>query len=100
MNTSATGATRRRTMSRGRSDKVIGAIGNAVSPGDAIVELVQGIAEPSPDDIARRAYELFEARGGEHGHDVEDWLEAQSELKGAGSLDEDRLPPMPGPHAV
>lgn len=30
--------------------------------------------------IARRAYELFEARGGEHGHDWEDWLRAESEL--------------------
>jgi HSP20 family molecular chaperone IbpA len=30
--------------------------------------------------IARRAYELFEARGGEHGHDGEDWFRAESEL--------------------
>jgi len=30
--------------------------------------------------IGRRAYELFEARGREHGHDWEDWFRAQSEL--------------------
>ncbi len=30
--------------------------------------------------IARRAYELFEARGCEHGHDWEDWFRAKSEL--------------------
>ncbi|MGE5736859.1 MAG: DUF2934 domain-containing protein [Acidobacteriota bacterium] len=30
--------------------------------------------------IARRAYELFEKRGGEHGHDWEDWFQAESEL--------------------
>jgi HSP20 family molecular chaperone IbpA len=30
--------------------------------------------------VARRAHELFEARGREHGHDVEDWLQAESEL--------------------
>jgi len=30
--------------------------------------------------IARRAYELFEARGREHGHDWEDWFKAESEL--------------------
>ena len=30
--------------------------------------------------IARRAYELFEARGREHGHDQEDWLRAEAEL--------------------
>ena len=30
--------------------------------------------------IARRAFELFEARGSEHGHDCEDWFRAESEL--------------------
>lgn len=30
--------------------------------------------------IARRAYELFEARGSEHGRDCEDWFRAESEL--------------------
>jgi HSP20 family protein len=30
--------------------------------------------------IARRAYELFEARRSEHGHDWEDWFRAESEL--------------------
>jgi HSP20 family molecular chaperone IbpA len=30
--------------------------------------------------IARRAYELFDARGRKHGHDWEDWLRAESEL--------------------
>ena len=30
--------------------------------------------------IARRAYELFETRACEHGHDWEDWFRAESEL--------------------
>ncbi len=30
--------------------------------------------------IARRAFELFETRGREHGHDWEDWFQAESEL--------------------
>jgi hypothetical protein len=30
--------------------------------------------------ISRRAYSLFQARGSEHGHDVEDWLAAETEL--------------------
>lgn len=30
--------------------------------------------------IARRAFELFVKRGGEHGHDWEDWFQAESEL--------------------
>jgi hypothetical protein len=32
-------------------------------------------------DIARRAYELYLSRGGEHGHDVEDWVQAERELR-------------------
>ncbi len=30
--------------------------------------------------IAHRAYELFKMRGGEPGHDWEDWFRAESEL--------------------
>jgi DUF2934 family protein len=30
--------------------------------------------------IARRAFELFEGRGGGHGHDVDDWITAELEL--------------------
>jgi DUF2934 family protein len=37
--------------------------------------------EPPHDDIARRAYELYEQRGGEHGHDWEDWFYAERELR-------------------
>jgi DUF2934 family protein len=32
------------------------------------------------DGIARRAYEIYVQRGGEHGKDVEDWLRAEKEL--------------------
>lgn len=32
------------------------------------------------DQIRRRAYELYEARGGEDGHEVEDWLKAEEEI--------------------
>jgi hypothetical protein len=37
--------------------------------------------EPDREAIARRAFELFLARGGVHGHDVEDWLAAERELR-------------------
>ncbi len=30
--------------------------------------------------VRRRAYELYQARGREDGHDVEDWLRAESEI--------------------
>jgi HSP20 family molecular chaperone IbpA len=32
------------------------------------------------DILNRRAYELFEGRGREHGHDLDDWLHAESEM--------------------
>lgn len=35
---------------------------------------------PSADAIAQRAYELFMARNREHGRDLDDWLQAESEL--------------------
>jgi hypothetical protein len=34
-------------------------------------------------DIARRAFEIFCERGCEHGHDLDDWLQAERELKGS-----------------
>jgi Protein of unknown function (DUF2934) len=36
-----------------------------------------------PSDIAHRAYELYMQRDGEHGHDVDDWLQAERELRKA-----------------
>ena len=37
--------------------------------------------EPSRQEIARRAHELYVRRGGEHGKDVEDWVRAERELR-------------------
>lgn len=33
--------------------------------------------------IARRAFEIYEQRGGGHGHDLEDWLQAEREVLAA-----------------
>ena len=46
---------------------------------------VQPSTFPSETDVASRAYQLFVQRGGEHGHDQEDWLLAEQELR---SLDQ------------
>jgi Protein of unknown function (DUF2934) len=35
---------------------------------------------PITEAIAKRAYELFLARGGQNGHDLDDWLQAEREL--------------------
>ena len=36
--------------------------------------------QADPEAIARRAYELYQQRGGEPGHEIEDWLQAEAEL--------------------
>jgi len=38
---------------------------------------------PSHDEIERRAYELYERRGHENGHDCDDWLLAEAQLRSA-----------------
>jgi hypothetical protein len=35
---------------------------------------------PNQREVARRAYELYQARGGEPGYELEDWLNAEQEL--------------------
>ena len=42
-------------------------------------------AQVTHGEVARRAYDLFLARGCEHGHDLDDWLQAERELRGAPS---------------
>jgi hypothetical protein len=51
--------------------------------------------------VAARAYELFRARGGEPGHDLDDWLRAEAELRHATSVEKavekiSQLPPQAG----
>jgi hypothetical protein len=36
------------------------------------------------EDIARRAYEIFEWRGRANGHDLEDWFQAERQLRETG----------------
>jgi hypothetical protein len=40
-----------------------------------------------PESVARRAYERYEARGYEDGHDMDDWLEAERELMSTDTQD-------------
>ena len=42
--------------------------------------LTDAPANGTTHDIARRAYDLYLARGREDGHDVEDWLQAERDL--------------------
>lgn len=46
-------------------------------------EITRQIADPTnelQERIRLRAYDLYEQRGGDHGHDIEDWLQAELEL--------------------
>jgi len=51
-----------------------------LSNGKGATSLQQAPAVPSDEDIARRAYEKFLARGGEHGFDRDDWDDARRDL--------------------
>jgi len=47
---------------------------------------------PTEERIRQRAHEIFQARGGAPGQELEDWLQAERELKA-----EMRQPPVQGP---
>jgi len=49
---------------------------------EIILEDDQSSLELTEKLIRVRAYQLFERRGHEHGHDVEDWLVAEAEVQG------------------
>jgi Protein of unknown function (DUF2934) len=59
-----------------RDDELQGSVDHGRIPEDD-----QG--RPSDDEIARRAYERYEARGREDGHALDDWLDAERDLNGA-----------------
>ncbi|HLE46863.1 MAG TPA: DUF2934 domain-containing protein [Candidatus Thermoplasmatota archaeon] len=40
-----------------------------------------GVRVPIDADIRRRAYELYEGRGRTPGHEVDDWVQAERELR-------------------
>ena len=44
--------------------------------------------------IAARAYEIFLSRGASHGHDLDDWLQAERELTFAVSIEDGKTQPL------
>ncbi len=52
-------------------------------PAQTILSQALPSADPSPESISRRAYEIWESRGRPDGTSVEDWLNAEAELKSA-----------------
>lgn len=41
---------------------------------------VRSTSSDRQQQIAKRAYELYAARGYEQGHDLDDWLDAEQEI--------------------
>jgi hypothetical protein len=48
---------------------------------EPMIDVANTNAVPTHEDIARRAYELYEQRGSEGGHDLGDWFRAERELR-------------------
>ena len=55
---------------------------------DNVIVVPDALAGTMTDrDIAQRAYELYLKRASDHGHDViDDWLQAERELRGEGGI--------------
>ncbi|HVR70011.1 MAG TPA: DUF2934 domain-containing protein [Vicinamibacteria bacterium] len=69
--------------------------GSRGQPGSAAPSTSSGLpqsgaarSEPTTEEIAQRAYEIYQSRGGTEGQDLEDWLQAERELR-RGSPGED-----------
>jgi hypothetical protein len=77
---------------KGRRKRAPKGAGNGVEPTQEQSQSVnagaesQGDGSPalrdySEEEVRRRAYELYQSRGGGHGSDFEDWLRAEREVR-------------------
>jgi hypothetical protein len=63
-------------------NQVAGTLATVPTPTGDIQNPVESLAcEPTHDEIARRAYQLYEQRSGEYGREWEDWFQAERELR-------------------
>ncbi len=46
----------------------------------AQLKSVRSLSSDRQQQIAKRAYELYAARGYQQGHDLDDWLDAEQEI--------------------
>lgn len=51
--------------------------------GAAAAAITAAAATITDAEIAQRAFEVYCARGGQHGRDLDDWLQAERELRPA-----------------
>jgi hypothetical protein len=50
---------------------------SSATPGDT--QSLESAPDPK-EQVRRRAFELYEQRGREEGHELDDWLQAESEI--------------------
>jgi hypothetical protein len=62
-----------------QSSEISGRPTNPLSGGPSGLWIIT--TEPTYDDIARRAYELYQQRGCTDGEDWRDWFQAENELR-------------------
>jgi hypothetical protein len=73
---------RRRRRDREPLNQIVGTLATVpTATGEISNQVERLVREPTYDEIARRAYQLYEARGGEHGQDWDDWFQAERELR-------------------
>ena len=48
------------------------------------------------EDVRRRAFEIYQERGGTHGNDQSDWLRAETELRSQNTPLKHQASPSPG----
>jgi hypothetical protein len=66
---------------------IISKVQRETNPGNALASTAPARKNPmmtgmgaAQDTIRARAYQIFESRGYEHGHDVQDWLSAEHQI--------------------
>lgn len=58
-------------------------LGGGATPNSGIPAGAGDVADPSREEIERRAYEIYQERGGASGNPEDDWLRAERELRAA-----------------
>ncbi len=66
------------------SDLSVEAVAKAPEAITGSAEAASATHEPSHEQIAQRAFELYQARGGYGDEEMSDWLRAERELRGQG----------------
>ena len=70
--------------SRGKNGKTNGVGARAITEESSVAAPSSAAsARPSAEEIARRAYEIYEREGRQSGTELQNWLKAEAELSGS-----------------